>query len=52
MSETDADRPDPCQHCEYEITRLAPGEVWTCPECGVEWAADERGVWPAEEIDA
>jgi ribosomal protein L37AE/L43A len=50
--EPSSNRPDPCSFCEPRILKLAPGETWSCPECGVEWAADDRGIWPAEEIDA
>ncbi len=31
--------------------RLAAGNSYECPECGTEWVADERGVWPAAELE-
>lgn len=46
----DEDRPEPCDHCEPKLLKIAVGNTYKCPEYGVEWVADPAGVWPADEV--
>ena len=46
----DESRPEPCEDCEPKLLKIAVGETYECPKCGIEWASDPGGVWPADEV--
>jgi ribosomal protein L37AE/L43A len=50
-SMSDRNRPDPCENCKPKLLKIAVGETYECPKCGVEWASDVAGVWLADEMD-
>ena len=41
--------PPPCPQCGLENT-YADGALWTCPDCGHEWGADEAAAAQAPVV--
>lgn len=50
MSDTTTDYG--CETCDAKVLRLAAGNEHECDECGQEWVATAKGVWPADELPA